>query len=79
MHSHIEQVRFQKAQALLAETDLLVKGISRRLGFSCSGAFSSAFRRIAGETPQEYRKRVRNQRCSKPAFNTCEKLSDLAA
>jgi AraC family transcriptional regulator len=64
VYAHIEQVRFEKAQALLAETDMLIKTIAHRLGFSCSGAFCSAFRRFGGETPQGYRKRTRGQCCS---------------
>jgi len=79
VHSHIEQVRFQKAQALLADTDVMVKGIARRLGFSCSGAFSSAFRRLAGETPQDYRKRVRKLGASGSAADAPVNQVHLAA
>lgn len=58
LYSYIEQIRFEKAQSFLADTDVLVKTIAHRLGFSCSGAFCTAFRRFAGETPQAYRRRM---------------------
>jgi len=64
LYAHIEEVRFRKAQALLGDTDHLIKTIAFRLGFSCSGAFCNAFRRIAGETPQAYRKRIRRAKRS---------------
>jgi len=59
VYSYIEQVRFEKAQALLVDSDLLMKDIARRLGFACSSSFSVAFRKIAGETPLEFRRRLR--------------------
>ncbi len=39
-----------------------MKDIAHRLGFSCSSSFSVAFRKIAGEAPQDYRKRMRAMR-----------------
>jgi AraC family transcriptional regulator len=62
VYSYIEQVRLQRAQALLARSDVLIKEIAYRLGFSCSSSFSVAFRKIAGETPQAYRARTRARR-----------------
>lgn len=62
VYAYIEQIRYQKAQSLLADTDLLMKDIAHRLGFSCSSSFSVAFRKIAGEAPQDYRKRARSMR-----------------
>ncbi len=59
VHAHIEQVRYEKAQSLLADTDMLVKAIAHCLGFSGTGAFSAAFQRLGGESPQAYRRRVR--------------------
>ncbi|AZI35081.1 hypothetical protein NT2_08_00530 [Caenibius tardaugens NBRC 16725] len=58
VYAYVEQVRFEKARALLADTDLLVKDIAYRLGFSCASSLSVAFRKLAGESPQDYRKRV---------------------
>lgn len=58
VYAYIEQVRFEKARALLTDTNLLVKDISHRLGFSCASSLSVAFRKLAGESPQEYRRRI---------------------
>ena len=57
--SFVEQVRLEKAKGLLADTDLLMKEIAHRLGFSCASSLSVAFRNLAGESPQDYRKRAR--------------------
>jgi len=59
VYAYIEQVRFEKARSLLADTDLLVKDIAFRLGFSCASSFTVAFRKLAGESPQDYRKRIK--------------------
>lgn len=58
VYAYIEQVRFEKARDLLADTDLLVKDIAHRLGFSCASSLSVAFRKLAGESPLEYRRRI---------------------
>ncbi|SFR90009.1 helix-turn-helix transcriptional regulator [Sphingomonas jatrophae] len=54
LHSYIEDVRFQRACALLAGEDLLIKEVAWRLGFSCASNFAVAFRRRAGVSPQAY-------------------------
>ena len=59
VHQYVEEVRLEKAKALLAETDLPLKEISYRLGFADSSTFSSTFRKSAGETPSGYRYRTR--------------------
>lgn len=59
LFNYVEQVRLNKAKALLADTDLLMKEIAHRLGFSCASSLSVAFRNLAGESPQSYRKRAR--------------------
>ena len=67
IYSYIEQVRLRKAQALLADTDHMVKDIAFQLGFSCASSFSVAFRKLAGESPQQYRNRVGRTRQKPPA------------
>lgn len=59
VHNYVEQARLKKIKILLADTDLLMKDIASRLGFSCASSLSVAFRKLTGETPQEYRKRLR--------------------
>ncbi len=70
VYSYIEQVRLQRAQALLARSDILIKEIAYRLGFSCSSSFSVAFRKIAGETPQAYRARTKIRRINASSSET---------
>lgn len=59
VHQYVDEVRLQKARALLSETDLPLKEVSYRLGFADSSTFSSTFRKAAGETPSGYRHRTR--------------------
>ena len=51
--------RLERAQSYLADTALALKEIAWRLGFSDPSSFSRAFRKLAGETPQDYRLRTR--------------------
>ncbi|MGE3747824.1 MAG: helix-turn-helix transcriptional regulator, partial [Sphingomonadaceae bacterium] len=55
VHDYVEAIRLKKAQSLLADTDLPLKEISYRLGFSNSSTFSSTFKRTSGQTPSDYR------------------------
>lgn len=59
IYDYVEQVRFNRAATMLADTDLLIKDIAFKLGFTCSSSFSVAFRRACGETPKSFRKRMR--------------------
>ncbi|SFR89963.1 helix-turn-helix transcriptional regulator [Sphingomonas jatrophae] len=59
VYTYVEQVRLSKTKALLADTDMLMKEIAAALGFSCASSLSVAFRKLTGETPQDYRKRHR--------------------
>lgn len=59
VHDYVEAIRLKKAQGLLADSDLPLKEISYRLGFSNSSTFSSTFKRTSGETPSDYRYRSR--------------------
>lgn len=67
IYTYIEQVRLEKAKALMADTDMLMKDIAARLGFSCASGLSVAFRKLTGESPNDYRKRVRQARTIVPA------------
>lgn len=57
IHAYVEQVRLAKAKALLSDTDIQLKEIAFRLGFSNAANFSAAFRKSAGESPREFRRR----------------------
>jgi AraC-like DNA-binding protein len=51
--------RMGEARTLLAETDLSIAEIARRVGMSDPGYFSRQFRRIHGASPREWRRRPR--------------------
>ncbi|RLP55191.1 MAG: AraC family transcriptional regulator [Ketobacter sp.] len=56
---YIAQCRIEKAKKYLEGTQC-IKEVSYVVGFSTPAAFSYAFRRATGETPGEYRQRVRS-------------------
>lgn len=52
---YLKAAQISKARAYLLETDVSLKEISYRLGFSTPGNFSMAFRAATGETPGRFR------------------------
>lgn len=56
VHEFIEDVRLERAYALLAESTVPLKQIAARLGFATPSSFTLAFRRATGTTPACYRK-----------------------
>jgi AraC family transcriptional regulator len=59
---YLRSMQVTKAQACLIETDLPVKQIAFRLGFSAVSNFSTAFRAATGFTPANYRSTFRHTR-----------------
>ena len=57
---HIGQHRMKQAKRLLL-SGLPVKEVSEKMDFSAPNNFSSAFRRITGETPREFTARVQSK------------------
>jgi AraC family transcriptional regulator len=55
---YVAQCRIENAKKLLT-SDESIKAIAHSLGFASSCNFSHAFRRTTGETPSEYRHRIR--------------------
>jgi AraC-like DNA-binding protein len=53
----LDRVRFEFAQKRLEDADLPVGDIARELGYSGPNNFVRAFKRVAGMTPTEYRRR----------------------
>lgn len=51
----MDQVRFRKAQQMLADTRLPVETIALKLGYAESAAFIHAFQRWSGKTPAAFR------------------------
>ncbi len=54
-YAYIMDNKVQMAKMLLEKTDLTIKEVSQRLGFSDPHNFSTFFRKITGMTPTEYR------------------------
>ncbi|WP_160560650.1 helix-turn-helix transcriptional regulator [Parablautia muri] len=54
--SYIRVLKMQSAALQLIHTDTAVLDIAAKFGYSNAGKFASAFQRIMGETPGEYRK-----------------------
>lgn len=55
---HLTQVRIDKAKPLLADMRLKMYEVSEKVGYRDSRYFSQIFRKITGETPSEYRKKL---------------------
>lgn len=53
---YIKAVQLAKAKSLLLETDLPLKEIAYRLGFSSTANFTASFRTATGITPGQFRK-----------------------
>lgn len=54
---YVNQVRIWNAKKLLEETDLTIQEVSVSVGFVDSFYFSKAFKKIAGISPNQYRKK----------------------
>jgi AraC-like DNA-binding protein/CheY-like chemotaxis protein len=54
-HAFVKRLRLEKAQELLADTDLPLAEIARRVGFGSASHFASVFRVHAGMSPSEFR------------------------
>jgi AraC-like DNA-binding protein/mannose-6-phosphate isomerase-like protein (cupin superfamily) len=57
-HSYLNQFRIAKAQFLLATTDKPLDVISNEIGFCNQSYFGTIFRRLVGDTPLAYRRRM---------------------
>jgi AraC family transcriptional regulator len=54
-HAYLATLRVQRAQQLLAGTDLSISELSARVGYSSPSHFSKAFRQATGLTPRAFR------------------------
>lgn len=55
---YLNRVRIYRAKEMLAEVDLKINDISAKLGYQSVNSFIRMFKRYAGVTPGEYRKRL---------------------
>jgi len=58
IHKYVAEKRLKSAKQMLAEDQISVKEISARLGFQSPAYFATAFRRMTGKTPMEYRRQA---------------------
>ena len=58
-HQYRIQARLDRAKRLLATGDRSVTDVCMEIGFSSLGSFSTLFARRFGESPSEFRRRVR--------------------
>ena len=57
LNRFIRVVRMEKAKELLENTDLTVKDIAEKTGYTSANSFCRAFRRVTGMNTSEYRKK----------------------
>lgn len=58
-HAWLRQHRLEQAMNMLREGDEQVVTIAAALGYASQTAFAAAFKKLTGETPSDWRKRVR--------------------
>ena len=59
--NYIMMVRVEKAKALLLQTDYKINDIALAVGYEDTRYFAKVFRKIAGESPTDYRLRERKE------------------
>ena len=58
-HAWLRQYRLEQAMNMLRDTDASVVSVAAALGYSSQTAFAAAFRKLTGETPSDWRRRMR--------------------
>jgi AraC family transcriptional regulator len=58
-HAWLRQYRIEQAMNMLRDTDESVVSVAVALGYSSQTAFAAAFRKLTGETPSDWRRRMR--------------------
>ncbi len=58
IHKYIAEQRLESAKTLLAEERYTCEEVAVKLGFKTPAYFSTAFRRMTGKTPTEFRRQV---------------------
>ena len=58
-HAWLRQHRLEQAMNMLRDTDDSVVSVAAALGYASQTAFAAAFRKLTGETPTDWRRRVR--------------------
>jgi AraC family transcriptional regulator len=58
-HAWLRQHRLEQAMSMLRNTDVSVVSVAAELGYSSQTAFAAAFRKLTGESPSDWRRRMR--------------------
>lgn len=58
-HAWLRQHRLEQAMNMLRDSDASVVSVAAALGYSSQTAFAAAFRKLTGETPSDWRRRLR--------------------
>jgi AraC family transcriptional regulator len=58
-HAWLRQYRLEQAMNMLRDTDASIVSVAVELGYASQTAFAAAFRKLTGETPSDWRRRVR--------------------
>lgn len=56
IYTYVQEVRMQRARALLENPDIKIQSISERLGYADNNYFSKAFKNYYGMSPSQWRK-----------------------
>ena len=57
--NELDVARVALARSLLVDSDVKIEAVARRVGCASAAHFATLFRRLTGETPGEYRARVK--------------------
>ena len=66
---YINLVRIDHACELLTQTDDKIEDIAMRTGFQTTGAFTRNFKKLVGELPKDWRKKVRESETNMGNYN----------
>ena len=58
-HAWLRQHRLEQAMNMLRDTDESIVSVAAELGYASQTAFAAAFRKLTGETPSDWRRRMR--------------------
>jgi AraC family transcriptional regulator len=58
-HAWLRQQRLDQAMNMLRETNASIESVAAELGYASQTAFTAAFKKLTGETPSDWRRRMR--------------------
>jgi AraC family transcriptional regulator len=58
-HAWLRQQRLEQAMNMLRDTDASIASVAAELGYASQTAFAAAFGKLTGETPSDWRRRMR--------------------